>query len=145
MSLRSAPAIYANEQRGAVMPIMAAVIMITAERAALAADVGRAHAVKADLHAAADSAALAAAIMFPDANEAQKSGTDAFVVLIAKEIKLDGKTIMSIDLSGTDRRDSLPSADRSSFSTSASIQLLDQPSLDAEGNPGLRPKAPRSS
>ncbi|MEM9442856.1 MAG: pilus assembly protein TadG-related protein [Pseudomonadota bacterium] len=63
----------ASDQRGAVMPIMAAVMMITAGGAALAVDVGRAYAVKADLQAAADAAALAAAIMLPDVKEARKA------------------------------------------------------------------------
>lgn len=72
-SMRSALMACASDQRGAVMPIMAAVIMIAAGGAALAVDVGRAYAVKADLQAAADAAALAAAIMLPDVKEARKA------------------------------------------------------------------------
>ncbi len=63
----------ASDQRGAVMPIMAAVMMIAAGGAALAVDLGRAYSVKADLQAAADSAALAAAIMLPDVKAARKA------------------------------------------------------------------------
>jgi Flp pilus assembly protein TadG len=63
----------AGDERGAIMPIMAAVLMIAAGGAALAVDLGRAYAVKADLQAAADSAALAAAIMLPDVEAARKS------------------------------------------------------------------------
>ena len=62
-----------SDQRGTVMPLMAAVMMIAAGGAALAVDLGRAYSVKADLQAAADAAALAAAIMLPDVEEAREA------------------------------------------------------------------------
>jgi Flp pilus assembly protein TadG len=61
----------AGDERGAIMPIMAAVMMIAAGGAALAVDLGRAYSVRADLQAAADAAALSAAIMLPDVEEAR--------------------------------------------------------------------------
>lgn len=54
-----------NEQ-GSVLPIMAALMMMAAAGGALAVDMARAYAAKSDLQLAADSAALAAAIMLPD-------------------------------------------------------------------------------
>ena len=55
-----------GDQHGSVLPMMAALMLMAAGGAALAVDIGRAYAVKSDLQSAADSAALAAAIMLPD-------------------------------------------------------------------------------
>ena len=76
-SLRSTVAGFAWDERGTVLPIMAAVMLMAAGGAALAVDVGRAYAVKSDLQGAADSAALAAAIMLPDADAAMEAAQRA--------------------------------------------------------------------
>jgi len=74
---RSTLAACARDQRGAVLPIMAAMVLMAAGGAALAVDIGRAYAVKSDLQSAADSAALAAAIMLPDVQAARKAAQRA--------------------------------------------------------------------
>jgi Flp pilus assembly protein TadG len=68
---------FARDQRAAVLPIMAAFMMVAAGGAALAVDVGRAYAVKSDLQTAADSAALAAAVMLPDVEAAMQAAQRA--------------------------------------------------------------------
>ena len=59
--------------------------------------------------------ALRGVVYLPDGKftskiEANITGTDACFVLIAKEVKIDGKAKMSIDLSSTACKGSLPSA-----------------------------------
>ncbi len=60
-----------------MLPMMAALMLVAAGGAALAVDIGRAYAVKSDLQSAADSAALAAAIMLPDIAAAKKAAQRA--------------------------------------------------------------------
>lgn len=62
------------DERGSMLPIMAVILLMTTAGAALAVDVTRAYATKADLQAAADSAALAAAYKLPDLAAARKAG-----------------------------------------------------------------------
>lgn len=76
-SLRSALEGCARDQRGAVLPMMAALVLMAAGGAALAVDIGRAYAVKSELQAAADSAALAAAVMLPDLPAAKSAAQRA--------------------------------------------------------------------
>ena len=57
-----------------MLPLMAIILLITTAGAALAVDVTRAYATKANLQAAADSAALAAAYKLPDLAAARRAG-----------------------------------------------------------------------
>ncbi len=57
-----------------MLPIMAVILLMTTAGAALAVDVTRAYSMKAELQAAADSAALAAAFKLPDLDAARKAG-----------------------------------------------------------------------
>ena len=59
------------------MPVMAALMLLTTAGGALAVDVARAYALKSDLQGAADSAALAAAIMLPDLDAARRAAARA--------------------------------------------------------------------
>ena len=76
-AMRATCGSFARDQRAAVLPIMAAFMMVAAGGAALAVDVGRAYAVKSDLQSAADSAALAAAVMLPDVEAAMHAAQRA--------------------------------------------------------------------
>ncbi|MGI9484624.1 MAG: pilus assembly protein TadG-related protein, partial [Geminicoccaceae bacterium] len=67
----------AAAERGSVAPILAMVMLVATAGAALAVDMARAYALKSDLQAAADSAALAAAVMLPDTAAARKAAARA--------------------------------------------------------------------
>ena len=57
-----------------MLPSMAMLVLMTTAGAALAVDITRAYSIKAELQAAADSAALAAALKLPDLDAARKAG-----------------------------------------------------------------------
>lgn len=75
--VRSVLTDFQQDQKGSVLPVMTALLVLAVGGAALAVDVGRAYAVKSDLQAAADSAALAAAIMLPDTKAARQAAQRA--------------------------------------------------------------------
>ena len=66
-----------EDQHGAVLPVMAAILMVADGGAALAVDVGRGYAIRSELQGAADAAALAAAVMLPDVEMARKAAQRA--------------------------------------------------------------------
>ena len=63
-----------SNDRGSMLPLMAIILLMTTAGAALAVDVTRAYATKANLQAAADAAALAAAYKLPDLAAARQAG-----------------------------------------------------------------------
>ena len=65
------------DQRGSIAPILAMVMLVATAGAALAVDMARAYALRSDLQAAADAAALAAAVMLPDTDAARKAAARA--------------------------------------------------------------------
>ena len=67
----------ARSERGSVAPILAMVMLVATAGAAVAVDMARAYALKSDLQAAADAAALAAAVMLPDTAAARKAAARA--------------------------------------------------------------------
>ncbi len=69
--------VIASNERGSVAPILAMVMLVATAGAALAVDMARAYALKSDLQAAADAAALAAAFMLPDTDAARKAAARA--------------------------------------------------------------------
>lgn len=62
-----------EDERGTILPVLAALMLAVTAGGALAVDAAKAYAAKADLQGAADSAALAAAIMLPDLDAARKA------------------------------------------------------------------------
>ena len=62
-----------RDDRGAVLPIMAAIVLVAVSGAALTVDIARAHAVRQQLQLTADAAALAAAVNLPDVDAARKA------------------------------------------------------------------------
>jgi len=81
-----------NEQ-GSVLPIMTALLMMATTGGALAVDIARAYAVKSELQTAADSAALAAAIMLPDVDAAKSAAATA----VQKNVPGDRALLLSED------------------------------------------------
>ncbi len=73
---RRSNAIDADE-RGSIAPILAMVMLVATAGAALAVDMARAYALRSDLQAAADAAALAAAVMLPNKDAARKAAARA--------------------------------------------------------------------
>lgn len=65
------PRALLSDQRGSIMPIMAAVVISTSVGGALAVDLARAYSVREQLQLVAESAALAAATSLPDVEEAR--------------------------------------------------------------------------
>jgi len=61
------------DDRAAIMPIMAAVLIVATAGAAFAVDISRAYAFRGQLQIAADAAALAAAVNLPDVDAARKA------------------------------------------------------------------------
>lgn len=64
---------FMRDERGSILPMMAALLMMATAGGALAVDIARAYAIKSELQTAADSAALAAAIALPDLDAAEKA------------------------------------------------------------------------
>ncbi len=62
-----------RDDRGAVLPIMAVMVIAAVSGAALAVDLARAHALRQELQLTADAAALAAAINLPDVDAAREA------------------------------------------------------------------------
>lgn len=62
-----------RDERGSMLPVLAGVVLLTMAGAALAVDLTRASALRADLQTTADSAALAAAARLPDVAAARKA------------------------------------------------------------------------
>ena len=60
------------DERGSIMPVMAALLLISTVGGALAVDLTRAYTLREQLQTAADSAALAAATMLPDTRKAEQ-------------------------------------------------------------------------
>ena len=73
---RRSKTIAVNE-RGSIAPFLAVVMLVATAGAALAVDMARAYSLKTDLQAAADAAALAAAVMLPDTDAARKAAARA--------------------------------------------------------------------
>lgn len=67
------PGRFAHHDRGSMLPVMAMLMLLATAGGALAVDVARGYAMKSDLQAAADAAALSAAIMLPDLDEARRA------------------------------------------------------------------------
>lgn len=64
---------FLRDDRGAMLPIMAALVIAAVSGASLAVDFARAHALRQQLQLTADAAALAAAINLPDIDAARKA------------------------------------------------------------------------
>ena len=64
---------FASNQQGSMLPIMAAILLITTAGGAIAVDVARAYAFKDQLQLTADAAALAAAVNLPDVDAAREA------------------------------------------------------------------------
>ncbi|MEM9625183.1 MAG: TadG family pilus assembly protein [Pseudomonadota bacterium] len=64
---------FLRDDRGAVLPIMALVVIVAVTGAALAVDLARAQAMRQQLQLTADAAALAAAINLPDVDAAREA------------------------------------------------------------------------
>ncbi|MEM7041204.1 MAG: TadG family pilus assembly protein [Pseudomonadota bacterium] len=62
-----------RDDRGAILPIMAAAVIVALSGAALAVDLARAHAIRQQLQLTADAAALAAAVNLPDVQAAREA------------------------------------------------------------------------
>lgn len=71
------PNAIAADERGSLVPVLAMVMLVATAGAAMAVDMARAYALKSDLQAAADAAALAAAVMLPDTAAARKAAARA--------------------------------------------------------------------
>lgn len=84
--------VIANE-RGSVAPILAAVLLMGTAGAALAVDIARAYSMKSDFQAAADAAALAAAVMLPDEEAARRAAKRA----ISKNLPNDSDLLRAED------------------------------------------------
>lgn len=70
--IQKMPPLSSND-RGSMLPLTALLLLMTTAGAALAVDVTRAYSIKAELQAAADSAALAAAVKLPDLDAARSA------------------------------------------------------------------------
>lgn len=64
---------FFEDDKGAMLPLMAALVLMTTAGAALAVDLTRAYSMRAHLQVTADSAALAAAIKLPDIDAAREA------------------------------------------------------------------------
>lgn len=62
-----------RDDRGAILPVMAVVVIAALSGAALAVDLARAHAIRQQLQLTADAAALAAAVNLPDVKAASEA------------------------------------------------------------------------
>ncbi|MEL6962893.1 MAG: TadG family pilus assembly protein [Pseudomonadota bacterium] len=60
-----------EDQQGSILPIIGAIVMLATAGAAVAVDIGRAYAYRAQLSIAADAAALAGAVNLPDVDAAR--------------------------------------------------------------------------
>ncbi len=88
----SRPGFLASE-RGAMAPILAAVMLAATAGAALAVDIARAYSMKSDFQIAADAAALAAAVMLPDEEAARQAARRA----VAKNLPHDPELLRAED------------------------------------------------
>jgi Flp pilus assembly protein TadG len=82
------------DQRGSIMPIMAVLILVSAIGGAVAVDLTRAHALREQLQTAADSAALAAATMLPDTEQAAALA----LAYVAKNMPEKGEVLRAYDI-----------------------------------------------